>query len=392
MKDLFQLFKKPLSGDNTLIYALESPKYDNLKLDDRNIFSGCVFNCTDKDIREITVSSDGHYIGSFPVNIPRDDIAKYVPHIKSAKNCGFSFQLHIDSKLKYYDFLATYADGCREPLFRYDVSFVLREYRRLREMNIALEKLPMPDANLVYTTQGSYDVVGYRNSIISGIYTMKSYLELAGVNLNSINNVLDFGCGTGRMLLGFYLYCPDIRLFGCDINRDLIDWAKQNLPQDIDFRQNFIAPPLPYAGKQFDFIYLISVFTHLSLATQRLWVQELQRVIKVKGYILLTVQGETYLSLSGQSEGIHYLRRDGYLEKQAKDEGSNDFGTYHTYSFIKRLFGDNFRICGFFPNGRIENNRILFPIAAFQDVYVLQCMRDATRSRRLSNFFISQPK
>ncbi len=377
VKKLFRSFKKHLSGNDTLIYAIESPKYDELKLDEINFFSGCVFNITDRDIEFITVSYDGNYIGSFPVNIQRDDIAMHVPHIKSAQKCGFSFQLYIDSKIKYYDFFVIYSDGYKEPFFRYEISFIVREYKRLKDMDLLLKKLPMPDANLVYSTQGSYDVVAYRNSIISGIYTMMSYLELAEVNLNLIKNVLDFGCGTGRMLLGWHLFLPQVTMSGCDINNELIEWAKKNIP-GIELIQNAIKPPLSFSDRQFDLIYLISVFTHLSLETQKLWIKEFQRLLKLKGYILLTVQGETYLSLADKPEDIKCFGHYGYLEKRSeKEEGLNDFGTYHTYSFIERLFGDNFRICGFFPNGRINNLRILSPIAAFQDVYVLQYMRDA---------------
>src|SRR5438046_2874585 len=55
------------------------------------------------------------------------------------------------------------------------------------------------------------------------------------------------------------------------------------------------APPLAFANATFDLAYALSVFTHLPEAMQHDWMDELRRVVRPGGYLLLTTHGERYL-------------------------------------------------------------------------------------------------
>jgi hypothetical protein len=82
----------------------------------------------------------------------------------------------------------------------------------------------------------------------------------------------------------------------------------------------------------------------------------------------VTLHGEAYARLL-DAEGRAVLERDGFLERAGGEEGSNDFATYHAPDFAARLFA-GFELAGFFPSGRIGGERVLFPLAALQDVLV----------------------
>ena len=71
-----------------------------------------------------------------------------------------------------------------------------------------------------------------------------------------------------------------------------------------------------------------------------------------------------------------FMRDDGllfgYFETPERVEGSNQYQTFHSREFACDLFGPDFRLIGYFPNGNIEGKRTPFRIAMAQDVYVFQ--------------------
>ena len=364
-------FLKKSAMATPLVFSLETPQFHLLKLNAVNRFSGFVFDYNAKPIECLNVYLDDKKLGSFKVDGLSDDIYEHVPTVKSAQHCRFDFDLYVEGHAPGYLFEVVYDDNSSELLFEYNVAEVRSIESWLKRMNRGLADIPMPNADLVYLTQGIRDSMAYQNSIIPGIYNMKRYLISSGVDINSLQSILDLGCGTGRLIVGWCLDNPENRPFGCDINGELLAWATNNLPQEITFNQSSMTPPLPYASKSFDFIYMVSVFTHLSLDSQRLWIEEIKRVIRPYGYLLLTLQGEIYVRVFHPQQ-VQEFSRKGYIEIPNSDEGSNSFGAYHTIEFVETLFND-FEIIGYYPRGIINYPEVLFPVAAFQDVYVLKC-------------------
>jgi SAM-dependent methyltransferase len=101
--------------------------------------------------------------------------------------------------------------------------------------------------------------------------------------------VLDFGCGCGR--LSRFLSMADwIEAFACDANPDHVDWCSTNLPA-VDTRLNRFRPPLPFDAGSIDFVYALSVFTHLPQDAAADWFRELSRVIAAQGLLIITTHG-----------------------------------------------------------------------------------------------------
>lgn len=361
------------SGSDRVAYTLESPKYHRLRFDGTNRFSGWLFWQGSRTIRGLRALQDDSEVGVFAVDLPRPDIAQLVPHLPGAVRCGFEFDLHIPSTTKTLSFSMQYDDGPFEPFADYDVALAWHHRHEFERMAQALDSVPAPEADLIFLTQGTYDVQEYTDSRIPGVTNFVAYLQRANVDLGAIRSILDFGCGTGRLLAGWWALDPARRLFGSDLNPALIGWAKEHLPKEIDFRTNSFQPPLPYADGAFDLVYLISVFTHLSLASQRRWVEELRRILRPGGLLVATLQGETYVYyvFRDDEEQVRAFHRRGYLEHSIAREGSNEFGTFHTRGVTRELF-QGFELRGFFPNSRIDGRRIFFPLAGLHDVYVFR--------------------
>lgn len=112
----------------------------------------------------------------------------------------------------------------------------------------------------------------------------------AGIDAHGFRNVLDFGCGCSRILRFLIPHLPQAAFSGCDIDEVAIEWSRKNIP-GTRFAVVPHLPPTAYGPAQFDFVYALSVFTHLDLPRQILWLDELRRTLCPGGLLLLTVQG-----------------------------------------------------------------------------------------------------
>lgn len=368
--------EKTFTGSfSPVVYRLESPRYHLFDLNGDNWVTGWVFYFGEKVVSELAVTADEAFVGNFPVNVPRPDIGMHVPFIPAAQTCGFHFKLPVQSHgIDNICLEIIYVDGTRAAFLKYDVDNVRQLASKLTGYQRQLQFIPVPSAELVFLTQGHDQTDEYQQGIIPAVLMMQSYLQKSGVDVGQIGNLLDFGCGSGRLLVGWHVIMPHLQLYGCDLNLQLVEWSQHHLPQEIDCRLSNLNPPLPYEDQQFDMIYLISVFTHLSLETQKLWIQEFKRILRRGGYLMVTLHGELYVrnAFGHLSEYFSTFSHVGYVEEgHASVEGGNRYRSFHRYDFACDLFAD-FDIKGYFPNGNDPQHNTLFQIAQSQDVYVLQ--------------------
>ncbi|MCK5877990.1 MAG: methyltransferase domain-containing protein [Candidatus Marithrix sp.] len=355
---------------DSIVYMLETPKYHLLRIGQTNLFSGWVFNFGELVVDSLNVYVDEQLIDNFIVNLPREDIAVYIPSVPAVKTCGFSFELEITLESNNLTFEIVFTDKSTELFFELDIASVTQQQEYFNKLNHKLSSITQPSPELIYLTQGHYNVEEYQNSIIPGVMNLHKYLQQAGVNLQQIQSLLDFGCGSGRLLVGWHLLNPDIELNGCDFNPKLLGWLQQNIFEQCI--KNNLIPPLDYPDDKFDLIYLISVFTHLSLDIQKMWVQEFSRIVKTGGYILMTLHGEIYARncFWQEPDKVQQFLEAGFATS-GSDNGSNYYASYHSLDFIKQMMSE-FDLAGYFPNGTIDNKRIPFQVSQSQDVYVFR--------------------
>jgi SAM-dependent methyltransferase len=358
------------SNEDSVLAALDFPPPDRIRLGGQNRFRGMVLDYSGRVARKLRVRIDGESVGDFPADRPSEDLVTHLPRIAAARNCRFDFELSIPEGAELVALAAIWEDGRIEPLFEYDLKEVRKFSGRLGAMRRALEEIPMPPGEIVQLTQGHRDVEGYRNSIIPGFWNMRRYLEACGISADPIRSVLDFGCGSGRLLTGWLLEESRRELAGCDSNAVLVDWARAHLPARVRIAHTSPVPPLPYRPAEFDFVFAVSVFTHLSFRTQELWARELARVLEPGGTLLATYHGRPYVDIFARGR-LAEFDRQGHLEMEIGEEGSNEFASFHAPTAVSALF-DQFELVAHFPEGRIGRKRVPFPLAGLQDVSVLR--------------------
>lgn len=115
-------------------------------------------------------------------------------------------------------------------------------------------------------------------------------MRAAGLQVEQVRGVLDFGCGSGRVLPHIAALAPAARCCGCDVDSEAVGWAKRHHPT-LHWSISRSLPPLPFADGTFDAVYSISVFSHLDEELQNQWLSELRRVLVPGGAALLSVHG-----------------------------------------------------------------------------------------------------
>ena len=152
-------------------------------------------------------------------------------------------------------------------------------------------------------------------------------------------NILDWGCGPGRIIRHMSDYFNDsCKYYGTDSNLKSISWCSENIP-NISFSNNNLSPPLHYKDKLFDIIYGISIFTHLSEEMHYAWIKDLYRVLNKDGILLLTTAGNAFKTKLTQKEKSRFESGELIIRSKVK-EGHRTFTAIHPVSFIQNLLSD----------------------------------------------------
>lgn len=109
-------------------------------------------------------------------------------------------------------------------------------------------------------------------------------------------NVLDFGCGWGRLTR---FLARDVRpghLYGCDPVQEIVDVCRQTRLPAILSRSEFVPDRLPFE-QQFEFAYSFSVFTHLSERAHLSCLRALHDALCPDAILVVTVRPLEYLNL-----------------------------------------------------------------------------------------------
>lgn len=119
---------------------------------------------------------------------------------------------------------------------------------------------------------------------------MVGALHRAGVDLGDAGSALDFGCSSGRVVRVLAAAFPHVRWLGCDPNERTIAWASEHLGQ-IDFFVSPQDPPLQIADGELGLVYAISIWSHFAPELGLRWFDDMHRVIRPGGHLLMTTHG-----------------------------------------------------------------------------------------------------
>ncbi|GLR16464.1 class I SAM-dependent methyltransferase [Portibacter lacus] len=200
--------------------------------------------------------------------------------------------------------------------------------------------LPVPPRSLIYTGGGDFKETGNR---------FVSYFKAHG--LEKEDRVLDIGSGIGRMALPLTMFL-DGKYVGLDIMHQGVDWCNEHISDKYpNFRfiyldlkndlyrmtgENAATLKFPLPESNFNFSFLISVFTHMQPAEVEQYLKEIHRCLTPGGKCFATFfiyESEETLAKNHFEPFIVQDEDHALMDEKVKAANV----AYH-FSYLKKLF------------------------------------------------------
>jgi SAM-dependent methyltransferase len=256
---------------------------------------------------------------------------------------GFEFVMVPPTSLAWLEELGSLLTDTFESVGEDDREGMLYSlYERPPDDRTGPDGLPLPPVHLVRITSGCarqarinpermYRSFYKRGSQAAG--WIRDMVSRGGADMAAMVAILDFGCGCGRVIRHWRgLERP--QLHGCDLNPYLTGWCADNLTF-AEFAVNRLEPPLPYEDDRFDLVYSVSIFTHLDEGLQRPWIEELTRVVRPGGLVLVTVTGPELATELLRPDDLERFEGGELVVKRSELAGRNACAAYHPARYIR---------------------------------------------------------
>jgi len=204
-----------------------------------------------------------------------------------------------------------------------------------------------PPTRLHFVGNGDFKGVGYE--------FLRYFTDLG--ELKPHEDVLDIGCGVGRMALPLSRYLKSGSYKGIDVVTEGIDWCQRNIScyhpnfefVHVDLHNHHYNSRgtasastyrFPYPDESFDFVFATSVFTHLLPNEAENYLREIGRLLRPGGRLLstwfvLTDNAHAFVRTHNASPQLIHPYSDGSWVTDAADpEGSIG----HSEELIQRWF------------------------------------------------------
>ena len=205
---------------------------------------------------------------------------------------------------------------------------------------------PLPPRRLMVRVAGTADADWFVRSGRAAYEAIAAHVPLGG-----LDSVLDFGCGCGRVTRYWSGFAGDVA--GSDLDGPAVAWCRNNLPF-ARFEQNRLEPPIAFESESFDLVYALSVFTHLTAELQLAWRDELRRVLRPGGFLLVTTHGRSYLPRLDDEERGRFERGE-LVVRWGDVAGSNLCSAYHPEAYLRETFAQGFALVELEPEGAKGN-------------------------------------
>ena len=94
------------------------------------------------------------------------------------------------------------------------------------------------------------------------------------------------------------------------------------------------------------------------------WINEMTRVLKPGGHLLLSTHGERYMHRLNDEERRRFMAGELIVKNNVRAPGSNTCSAYHPPSYVRNRLAGELAVVDFVPEGAKGN--------PLQDLYVLR--------------------
>jgi SAM-dependent methyltransferase len=190
------------------------------------------------------------------------------------------------------------------------------------------------------------DVARYRQSAVQFTDILQQSCAESGVDWHDVEQILEIGCGYGRIVRELAGRVSAERIFVCDIIKEAATFTAE------EFGANLVPIDTlsgPHHAGHFDLVYLLSVYTHLPLADVASSLDTAAKLLRPGGLLVFTTLGEPSAASIGRY-GEYWRHRQASVLDALRQHGSyherypyyfEDYGlTWCTESAVDELLGD----------------------------------------------------
>jgi SAM-dependent methyltransferase len=154
-----------------------------------------------------------------------------------------------------------------------------------------LPKMASEQVQRDWTGNHGLELLKQTNTFVRFLAT--AYITQTNSSLDNIQ-VLDFGCGYGRLIRSMYYYVSPDNIFGVDPwDRSVSECVNNGISSNI-FLSGYLPKDLPINNRRFELIYAFSVFTHLSSLAAKQALNTLRNYISPNGVLVITIRPVEY--------------------------------------------------------------------------------------------------
>lgn len=256
---------------------------------------------------------------------------------------------------------------------------------QLRLDSIVEEFRRLPDSSLppIWMMQkiGSHSIEHFRNT------AAWSFVELLRRGkLGTSSRIIDIGSGCGRIALPFSLLIDNGVYYGTDVFEDGVNWCAQNISnrapnfkfflQTVENNYYFGGEALPSESlslafaesSSIDFVFALSVFTHLVEEDASRYLHEIARTLRPDGVAYLTcfIIDKNFQSFVLRS-GLHTAVKEVSEGHYQAYSGQDFFGGYSMQRWQALLSRAGLEISGFDPGTWAEKPGAMH----YQDTFII---------------------
>jgi SAM-dependent methyltransferase len=217
-----------------------------------------------------------------------------------------------------------------------------RAHRAVRRMRFAIGHFMPPRRfagvpgrvhfnDFMFLNSSPEEVASYVERAGNVIRLIDDALSIAGKTVDEINTWLDFGCGYGRVIRFLAERVPRERIFASDVIKEGVEFCRS----EFGVHTMYSSPDLASVKLgPYDFIYAISVITHLNEQNSCEFLRILGESLNPGGIAMFTTHGEW--SIENVAEyGDEYALAKAEIADAVRKRGI----AYMPYSFVREDYG-----------------------------------------------------
>lgn len=169
----------------------------------------------------------------------------------------------------------------------------------------------------------------YKRTSLSALRCVQNAVKSINKPSESVKNILDFGCGYGRVLRAIKAGYPEATITACDLMEDAVKFCEETFGavpvrgyQDLDRIE---------LNEKYDVIWVGSVFTHLPAERWTEFIAFFERNLAPNGLLVFTVHGRTALWVF-ENHTLHKSRMSKEDFEIIKQNYKNNGYSFFSYS------------------------------------------------------------